>query len=177
MDITAASSVAATTATESEEVVTATPEEMGLTTGSAGGELGKDEFLTLLITQMQNQDPLNPMDNTEMIAQLAQFSSLEQMQNLNESFTTYRQDNSIALSCMLTGATVQLELQSGATVEGVVDKVYWEDDEMNIQIDGAAYTSTDIYSITPVSTTEETETVETDSADENGDESAADTSV
>lgn len=47
--------------------------------------LGKQDFLTLLVAQLQNQDPLNPDDPTEFTAQLAQFSQLEQMFNLNES--------------------------------------------------------------------------------------------
>jgi flagellar basal-body rod modification protein FlgD len=47
--------------------------------------LDKDDFLQLMITQMQYQDPLNPMDNTEQLAQQAQFSSLEQMQNMNDN--------------------------------------------------------------------------------------------
>jgi len=50
-------------------------------------ELGKDEFLKILVTQLQNQDPMSPMEDTDFIAQLAQFSSLEQMQSLNTSFT------------------------------------------------------------------------------------------
>ena len=45
--------------------------------------LGKEDFLNLLITQLQNQDPLNPTDSTEFTAQLAQFSSLEQLSNVN----------------------------------------------------------------------------------------------
>ena len=50
--------------------------------------LGKDAFLELLVTQLQNQDPLNPMDDKEFIAQLAQFSSLEQMSNVADGHRT-----------------------------------------------------------------------------------------
>ncbi len=48
-------------------------------------DLDKDAFLRLLTTQLANQDPLNPIEDREFIAQLAQFSSLEQMQNLNKN--------------------------------------------------------------------------------------------
>ncbi|MDH0749133.1 flagellar hook assembly protein FlgD [Pseudomonas sp. GD03842] len=53
------------------------------TTGA--NSLGKDAFLQLLVTQMQNQNPLDPQDNSQFVAQLAQFSSLESIQNLNTS--------------------------------------------------------------------------------------------
>lgn len=49
-------------------------------------ELGRDAFLQLLVQQLSNQDPMEPMDNSQMIAQLAQFSSLEQMEQLNSTF-------------------------------------------------------------------------------------------
>jgi len=47
--------------------------------------LGKDDFLKMLVTQLKNQDPLKPMDDTAFVAQMAQFSSLEQMQNMNSA--------------------------------------------------------------------------------------------
>lgn len=54
-------------------------------TSGSSQELGKDDFLRLLVSQLENQDPLNPSDPTEFTAQLAQYSSLEQMTNINEN--------------------------------------------------------------------------------------------
>ncbi len=56
---------------------------------SAMSGLGKDAFMKLLMTQMQYQDPMSPMDNKDFIAQMAQFSSLEQMKNMNESLAGF----------------------------------------------------------------------------------------
>lgn len=53
--------------------------------GAKTKELGKNDFLNLLITQLKNQDPLNPMKDTEFIAQLATFSTVEQMGNMNKT--------------------------------------------------------------------------------------------
>ena len=77
--------------------------------------LGKDAFMKLMIQQMKNQDPMNPMDGTAFAAQLAQFSSLEQLQNLNNSMTqsinaNYLLTQSInnTLSSTLIGKEVKL---------------------------------------------------------------------
>ena len=60
------------------------------TAAAASKTMGKEAFLTLLIAQLQHQDPLNPADSTEFTAQLAQFSSLEQLSNINENLESLK---------------------------------------------------------------------------------------
>jgi len=57
----------------------------GVTSSKDSAALGKDDFLNLLVAQLQNQDPLNPVDSTAFTSQLAEFSSLEQLSNVNEN--------------------------------------------------------------------------------------------
>ncbi|OIS64651.1 flagellar basal body rod modification protein [Bacillus subtilis] len=59
------------------------------TVSTNNSSLGKDEFLKILMTQVQNQDPLNPVDDKEFISQMATFSSLEQIMNLNTTMTKF----------------------------------------------------------------------------------------
>ncbi|RCW70713.1 flagellar hook assembly protein FlgD [Saliterribacillus persicus] len=64
--------------------------------GSFSNALGKDEFLKILMAQLQNQDPLNPMEDKEFISQMATFSSLEQMMNMSKSMDALVNNQSIS---------------------------------------------------------------------------------
>jgi flagellar basal-body rod modification protein FlgD len=97
-----------------------------------GNELGQSAFLELMITQMKNQNPLNPQDNSEFVAQLAQFSSVEGLERLNKSFNSFVSNNALQASS-LVGRSVSVEsetsyLQAGSIVSGSVDLTYSTDD-------------------------------------------------
>ena len=72
-------------------------------------EMGKDEFLQLLITQLRHQDPTKPMEDREFIAQMAQFSSLEQMLNFNTNMGKLLENHSFQSSFNLIGMNVDIE--------------------------------------------------------------------
>jgi len=101
-------------------------------------ELDRMAFLNLLMAQLQHQDPLNPMEDTEFTAQLAQFSSLEQLNNINEGIqglneSAGRQDVLGAVSFIgkevrAYGTSVSKETDS-ATQEATVSKVYYDIEE------------------------------------------------
>lgn len=78
---------------------------------STAGLADQSTFLTLLVTQLQNQDPLNPADSTQFVTQLAQFSQLEDLQNINKNVITI----SNGLTAATTPASTSTAASSGAT--------------------------------------------------------------
>ncbi len=113
----------------------------------AGGSLGKEEFLNLLVTQLSNQDPLDPMDSNESIAQMAQFSALEQMQNVSAELQAMRHSSSMIDGLLLQGSIVEVSHQDGSISEGFVDKVAWEKGEMVLYVEGSRIPMSDIASL------------------------------
>lgn len=103
-----------------------------------GGDLDKDAFLQLLVAQMQYQDPLEPTDNTEYISQLANFSSLEQMQNMSASMANMSAASDLQRATALIGTYVTVEDQ-GSNISGKVDSVEIKDGEAYLSINGTSY--------------------------------------
>lgn len=97
------------------------------TATKAGGELGKDAFLKLLAAQARSQDPMAPTDSTAQIAQLAQFSSLEQMSNIAASISTLNISTSHNQAVALVGHEVSYLGADGAQITGIVNKVSFTD--------------------------------------------------
>lgn len=110
-------------------------------------ELGQAAFLELMITQMNNQNPLSPQDNSEFVAQLAQFSSVEGLERLNKSFNSFMSNNALQASS-LVGRSVVVEgdtsvLQTGGIVAGSVNLNFATNDlKMNIYDDTGALVQT-----------------------------------
>lgn len=120
-------------------------------TNNTGNSLGKNEFLELLLTQLKNQDPLEPMENKEFIAQMAQFSSLEQMQNMNASMEKFLQRESISQAASLVGKTIEKTAESGEEdeiIKGEVARVNFEAGDTYVVLeDGTKINTEDISSI------------------------------
>jgi flagellar basal-body rod modification protein FlgD len=122
--------------------------------------LGKDDFLKILITQLQNQDPTSPMQDREFIAQMASFSSLEQMTNMNQTmqqFLTFQTEASLLQQSQMIGKQVTYESETvdaeGEKVieekEGIVKAVLFEKGSVMLEMsDGSKITSFQVIKIT-----------------------------
>jgi len=86
------------------------------------------DYMKLLITQLQNQNPLEPLDNNEMASQLAQFSQLQQLESMNTSFAKVLATTELTYANSLLGKEVTFiaETETGATdiTSGIVEQVY-----------------------------------------------------
>ncbi len=110
----------------------------------SGSTMDKEAFLKLLVAQMKYQDPLEPTTNTEFVSQYAQFSSLEQMQNMSATLELSR-------ASTLVGQTVSVNTTDSTgkstTIQGVVDYVVYENNKAYVSIGGELYSLDDVYGV------------------------------
>ena len=101
--------------------------------------LGQDEFLGLLVTQMRNQDPMKPVSDTEFIAQMAQFSSLEQTKAMSSDIAQLRQSNAFTQATALMDKQVHLLSGESTFTKGIVTDLTVKDGEVSLIVNGKAY--------------------------------------
>ncbi|MEH7336039.1 flagellar hook capping FlgD N-terminal domain-containing protein [Neobacillus drentensis] len=101
------------------------------------GQVDKDLFLRILTTQLRNQDPTQPMEDREFIAQLAQFSTLEQISNLNQTFSQFmnsQHDDISQFSTMMNKEVSWMNEETGFVESGVIKGIVKRDNQFYYQI-------------------------------------------
>ena len=109
-----------------------------------GGELGKDAFMKLLVAQLKNQDPMDPQDGKEMAAQLAQFTSVEQLQELNATMSGGQAQQASMLEALTGGMALnavgkKVEVDP-SQVTGPDGKIVGGTEPLNGRVDGVKWT-------------------------------------
>jgi len=113
------------------------------TTLNPGASLDKDAFLKLLVAQLKNQDPSSPQDSSQWAAQMAQFSTVEQLTNLATTSAKSAKSAAMSQAVALLGKTVSYVGQDGASVQGTVQRIDSGDDAPTLMINGVTGVSLD----------------------------------
>ncbi len=130
---------------DTNSVYSTTSSSSTVTTSSDNSTLSMTDFFELLVAQLQNQNMLDPIDNTEFISQMAQFSTLSQMQEMASTSQL-----SYAVSLLGKNVTVYSISDSGitSTASGTVANVWLQDNIPYVEIDGSMYAASDIVLVT-----------------------------
>lgn len=122
----------------------------GTATGT-GGTLTQSDFLNLLVTQLQYQDPTNPMSDTDFAAQMAQFSSLSAINNLSTSMGSFAEFTQMSTGASLIGATVTTSAtdSNGNLISGQLSAVTASNGAVNVVVNGQNVPLSDVTGIAP----------------------------
>ncbi len=127
-------------ATNTVDTLTSTQENKPGQQRTANSSLGKDDFLKLLVGQMKNMDPLGASNNdpSQSMAQMTQYSILEQLTNLNNANKEMAAQNKKESAVALIGKTVSYSQSDGSPAEGKVESVQTAGDKVTLTIGGKA---------------------------------------
>ena len=140
------------TSTTSSTVSSVTSNPAGYTATKTKTVLDQSDFMKLLSTQMANQDPLNPQTDTAFIAQMASFSSLEQMTQLTSDFSLLRADQARYTATSYLGKQVTVIDDNDQTITGEVTGVDTSSDTAQLLINDTYYPLTSVTRVELVST-------------------------
>jgi flagellar basal-body rod modification protein FlgD len=126
--------------------ITTTPPTTGgaKAKGAEAALLGKDDFLALLVSQLKNQDPMNPTDSQDFMGQMAQFTSVEQLSNMAASIERMSTASQTAQSVALLGKTVSWKKADGTDGEGVAESASFVDGMTTIKVGEAQVAPSEI---------------------------------
>lgn len=113
--------------------------------------LDQDDFLKLLLAQFTSQDPMEPMKDTAFIAQMAQFTALEQSKTMTTDIAALRGQQQILQANAMLGRNVVVQVDGGLAAQGPVAAVQMEAGMPKIVVNGQAYELGQVLSITPAS--------------------------
>ncbi len=119
--------------------------------------LNQDDFLKLIVAQMAQQDPMNPMKDTEFISQMASFSALEQSKAMQQDLAALRVEQQLLQATGLLGREVLVQGGDGTLTLGIVSGVTVEDSIPHIVVNGWPYTLGDLRSVAPAPTSSSTQ--------------------
>lgn len=109
--------------------------------------LGQDDFLKLVVAQLANQDPLKPQTDTEFIAQMTQFTALEQAKTMQADIAQMRAQQEVLQGMSLMNRPVAVRTTDGATRIGVVEKLELQGDTLKLIVGGKAYDLKDVVEV------------------------------
>lgn len=142
------STSAITSATNSSSVLT-DPSTSALPTQT----LGENDFLKLLVTQMTSQDPLNPTKDTDFIAQMAQFTSLQQTKTMEADLAGMRGDQQLSQANGLIGRVVSVQADANSPLlQGVVSGVQIQAGTPKLLVNGTSYDLSQLVGVLPAPT-------------------------
>lgn len=118
----------------------------------SAAQLSQDDFMRILLAQLQFQDPLKPMDNQEFVAQLAQFSGLEITRQQSEKVDQLLSMQAVQQAVGIIGKTIDLRNAQGGSASGVVNQVSFRTGEplLNVNINGTVVTDVRLSDVTLV---------------------------
>jgi flagellar basal-body rod modification protein FlgD len=117
------------------------------TTSSSSGNLGQDEFLKLLITQLQYQDPMNPMEDKDFIAQLAQFSTLEKTMSMSSGIESLTKSQTASQAVAMIGKSIDYLDSSGNSASGKVSGVTLTDGVATLKVGSVTVSMGNVLSV------------------------------
>lgn len=119
-------------------------------TGEAGekNNLGKESFLKLLVTELRHQDPTKPMEDKEFIAQMAQFSTLEQMSNMNKEIKNLLGSSRASEAYGILGKEIDsFDTVKKTKVSGVVSSVFYKGEELMLKVGAEEVPMKNVHSV------------------------------